>query len=373
MVSQVSNRCIYCEWEGRLSREHYLPRCLGNFRNYELLNDRVCKRCNESFSEIDEQFCRSGPEAIVRALLGVEGRKAHRKISPFQRGSAGADRLVFMAKRLREDSSVEEVELDMDRKSREVRRLRQIIFSSGSQSVAIRITDDMREPGQLLAKMKERGVLMMRPDASDGEVTTAEITGADPEEVEWMRHLLSGLEDNMLGEPEVSLGEPEREAKSVMKANPTEKYFRGLAKIGFHYFLKHMEGFHGSEEAFRAIREFIMNGKAEDVDRFVEGRQSHLVVDIAPGESPTGFRHVLVARASYEKLLCRMQFFIHPKYLSSIYKTNPYTLSIYTVNLGRNPSRIDYPYARSHSFTYSDEHRGAGFDGVTKGEIIWPR
>lgn len=263
--------------------------------------------------------------------------------------------------------------MDVNKKSGEVRRLRQIIFSSGTQSVAIRITDDMREPEQLLTKMKEQGVLMTNPDAPDREVTTDVITGAAPEEVEWMRHLLSGLEDNMLGEPKVSLGEPEREAKSTMKANPTEKYFRGLAKIGFHYFLKHMDGFHGSEDSFAAIREFIMNGKAEDVDRFVEGRQSHLVVDVAPGESSTGFRHVLVARASYEKLLCRMQFFIHPKYLSPIYKTNPYTLSIYTVNLGRNPSRIDCPCARSHSFTYSDEYRGAGFDGVMKEVIIRPR
>lgn len=179
-----------------MSDEHYLPRCLGRFWGYELLSDRVCERCNNRLSPLDEQFCRSGPEAIIRDLLGVEGRKSHRKVSPFQRGSAGADRLTFTGRAAGEDATAEEVELDVDRKGRSVRRMRQIIFSAGDRRVAIRITDDMREPEHLLAKMKERGVEMATPADDDTEIVTAEITGASPEELGWMQHLLSGVREH---------------------------------------------------------------------------------------------------------------------------------------------------------------------------------
>src|SRR5438105_4128469 len=74
-------KCIYCAREGEMSGEHYLPRCLGSFRGYELLNDRICEDCNNSFSPLDEPFCHSGPEAITKDMLGIEGRRGYKKIS----------------------------------------------------------------------------------------------------------------------------------------------------------------------------------------------------------------------------------------------------------------------------------------------------
>jgi hypothetical protein len=354
-----------------MSGEHYLPRCLGSFRGYELLNDRVCEDCNHSFSPLDEQFCRSGPEAITRDLLGIEGRRGHKKVSPFQRGSAGAERLTFKGRPIGKNSSTEEVELDVDRKTRAVRRLRQIIFSAGERRIAVRINDDMREPEQLLAKMKERGVDLSTPADNETDIVTAVITGASENEYEWMMHLLSGLKGNILGDPEVRVGQTQ-ETKVTMKASPTENYFRGLAKIGFHYFLKYMGGFHGSEDAFDGIRDFITSGKDEDVDRFVLGRTNYLMVDIVPGESQVGYRHLLVARASFEHLSCDMQFFIHPKYSSPIYPLDRFGLPFYRINLGRNPARIDYYRACKHSFTYSDSYLKEGYIGEVREELVRP-
>lgn len=366
--------CIYCGKEGKLSGEHYLPRCLGRFRGYELLNDRVCKECNNSFSPLDEQFCRSGPEAIVRDMLGIEGRKSHKKISPFQRGSAGAARLRFSGtSRKVEGPEPEEFELDVDRRTRAVRRLRKIIISAGERRVEILITDDMREPEHLLAKMKEQGVEMATPRDRDTGIVTALITGVAEDELEWMRHLLSGLKSNILEGPDVKTGEPEQEAKVTIGATPTENYFRGLAKIGFHYFLKHMGGFHGSEDTFAGIRDFITGGKAEDVSRFISGWTNHFIVDVTPGESPAGYRHLLLARSNYERLLCKMQFFIHPKHSSPIYRLDRFTLPVYTIDLGRNLSLIDYPQAKRHSFTYFDKRGEDGYDGEMKEEPLRPR
>jgi hypothetical protein len=371
-MSDRSNICIYCGQRSKLSNEHYLPRCLGKFHDFETLNDRICKQCNESFSEIDEQFCRSGPEAIVRALLGIEGRASHRKISPFQRGSAGASRISFRAKPLGQIADDNEIEMDVSQTG-SVRRLRQLILNFGSQGqVVIRITDDMKEPEQLLERLNKQGVELVTPINNQGPIN-AFITGAAPDEVEWMYHLLSGLKRNMISEPEFNVGDKEEHAKAVITASPTAKYFRGLAKIGFHYFLKYMPGFHGSEHAFAAIRDFITAGTAADVDHFVNGRQEQLVTDIVWGESPTGYRHVLIARSNYHELISKMQFFIPERQRTSLYRPDVYVLPIYKIRLGRNPSRIDYPRAISHSFTYSEDYKAEGYDGVLRSEHIHPR
>lgn len=178
-----------------------------------------------------------------------------------------------------------------------------MLFIKGEKRVALRITDDMKEPEHLRAKIREHKELQaMIAECGDDDIVTGLITGMTVEEHEWMDHLLKGLKDSMIDGPNFRIGGPEQESKVTMSASPTEKYFRGLAKIGFHYFLKHMSGFHGSEDAFTEIREFITNGKAEDVDRFVPGRASHLILDIVPGESPTGYRHVLIARSNHERI-----------------------------------------------------------------------
>jgi hypothetical protein len=161
-------------------------------------------------------------------------------------------------------------------------------------------------------------------------------------------------------------------ARGERKTDETEP-LEGLAKIGFHYFLKHMSGYHGSEDAFAAIRNFITSGKAEDVFRFISGWTNHFVVDITSGESPAGYRPLLLASSSYKRLQCQMQFFIHPKHSSPIYRLDRFTLPIYTIDLGRNPSLIDYPQAKRHSFTYSDTLGEKGYDGEIKEEPIRAR
>lgn len=253
-----------------------------------------------------------------------------------------------------------------------IRRLRQMILDFGSRQVVIRITDDMKEPEHLLSRLRAQGVEFVQPAKGDVPIT-AVITGASPNEVEWMQHLLSGLKPNIMSAPELTIDNREDKAKAVMTAKPTAKYFRGLAKIGFHYFLKCMPDFHGSEHVFAEIRDFITAGTASDVDRFVNGRQSQLFTDVAWGESATGYRHLLIARASYHELISKMQFFIPERHRTPLYRPDICVLPIYTIRLGRNPARIDHPRASSHSFTYSEKYKAEGYDGVLRSESIQPR
>src|SRR5687768_5809122 len=119
----MGSRCIYCGHEGKLSGEHYLPRCLDTFKGFEQLLDKICAECNNDFMKLEEQLCRSGPEAFFREMLDIKGRKGHQKVSPFYRGSAGGGRLILKGKPLGEDL---ELDYELNRGTQTVTHLRQI-------------------------------------------------------------------------------------------------------------------------------------------------------------------------------------------------------------------------------------------------------
>jgi hypothetical protein len=338
----MSDKCIYCGRKGKLSREHYLPRCLGNFSGYEQLKDRICGRCNTGFSKLDEQVCRIGPEALIRERLGVKGYKHHLNQSPFQRGSAGA--LPLELKGIVQGKGTQ-IDLYIHRRTMTVRRKRQVTFTTDIGEVVVEVTDDMTEPKHLYKKLLRTGAKTLSGRAC---------LVCAPDEKEWILHLLSCFKKNMIGEPEIA-ETPEQTVVNVRAgAHPTHLYFRGLAKIGFHYFLKHMTEFHGSEDCFAGIRYFITQGRAEDVDRFTDGRVNYLPVDdVQPKPSPVGYHHHLEAEADCRRLLSRLQFFIGPGF----------TLPVYTIYLGRSPLLVDYTRRCAHSFIYSDRHRQKGYDG----------
>ena len=82
--------CIYCQAKTGKGREHCLPLGLGSFKGHHILRNLICRECNEPISKAEEQFLRVGPEGLIRQVLGITGRKHHKKISPFYRGSSGA-------------------------------------------------------------------------------------------------------------------------------------------------------------------------------------------------------------------------------------------------------------------------------------------
>lgn len=238
-----------------------------------------------------------------------------------------------------------EVDLYYHRDTGVARRRRQIIFTTDIGEVSIQITDDMTGPKHLDEKLIRRGVKTLSGPA---QMICA------PGEEDWLLHLLSIYKDAIIGEPEV-IEIPEGELVNVYAgARPTHLYFRGLAKIGFHYFLKHMREFRGSEDCFAGIRYFITDGNKEDVYRFTAGWVNHLTVDdIQARPSPAGYHHRLEAQADCRRLISRLQFFIGPGF----------RLPVHTIYLGESPLVVDYTRRCAHSYTYSDGHRRDGYDG----------
>jgi hypothetical protein len=233
--------CIYCE-STDFSKEHHLPRCLGNFRGYVTLNDRVCVGCNGKCKTLDEQLCRSGGESFFREYLGITGRKNQEKANPFYRGSSGGGRLGMEG-----TSSVDGRTVSLELEKGEVRELRHVslITRDGKQHlIPIPV-------GMTPEEFKVRFDRLQIERAKHAHVY------ASADEIPWIESLLGTLkfEKNVQWEDG---SEPIQYKNVVINFTVTERYFRAIAKIGFHYFLSTMPQFRGDEKCFEDIRNFIM-------------------------------------------------------------------------------------------------------------------
>jgi hypothetical protein len=96
-MPDTSTTCIYCGSCGPFSDEHAIPHLLGEFTNFPLLTEHVCTRCNGAIGKAENQLAYCGPEALIRRIVGIGGRKGHSEvpIDIFQRGSLGVGPLEF--------------------------------------------------------------------------------------------------------------------------------------------------------------------------------------------------------------------------------------------------------------------------------------
>lgn len=124
-----------------MSSEHYLPVCLGRFRNLDPLRGKLCSECNSKIGLLEEQFCRCGPEAFFRILVGIKGRKHHGKHSPFYRGSAGGRPIVTRTKHPNRDC---DIYCEIEEGSEKAFPVRQVIFEDQEGTLhPVLITDSM--------------------------------------------------------------------------------------------------------------------------------------------------------------------------------------------------------------------------------------
>ena len=316
-----------------------MPRCLGNFKGYRSLDDRLCVECNGKCKKLDEQLCRSAGESFFREYLGIEGRRGQRKVNPFYRRSAGGGKLVVEGK---SSATGETVSLELEKGSvRELRHL-SLITEEGIRHV-IPIPEGMT-PSRFRQEFDQLGV----KKAEEGHIY------ADETEIPWIESLLDTLKmDEKLGWLEGGAG-PITYSNVVIEFRVTERYFRALAKIGFHHFLTQIHRFRGDEECFKAIREFIMTeGELSRCDKFVSYvRKSLIFRDMVP----VAWGHAVAAEVDYHRLRSRVQLFLGPEYLPPVF----------TIQLGRNPSPIDYPETSLNFFEYYPRKERGEFDGEVK-------
>ncbi len=344
-----NEQCIYCGVRGSFSKEHYLPRCLGKFRGFETLNDRICTDCNNSFSEIERHFCRMSPEAFFRKFLGIEGRKHHKPYNPFQETYHGTVPIEMRGKLPEED-----LEILWEPEKRGIHEMFQIVIhDSNGQTRQIRISESMMEnPSELENKIKE----------FDIENAQDVICAANPEEQEKVTQLLSKVFPNK----QFIWQEPSpdgRRVDAVIRITIFDKYARAIAKIAFHYFLKQFPRYRGSEPEFEEIRKFIKTGEniksGNDINRFVKFTRRPIASILGKRNSGNWCGHLLAGVINYSNFYVWAQFFVGAG-------VGTFTYNVY---LGRNPSRIIYEEARAHGFAYFDDGQQDGYDGEME-EIV---
>ncbi len=331
-MKPIDAGCIYCG-DTNFSREHGMLRCLGEFEGYEGLLDRVCAGCNNGFKKIDEQLCRSGREAFFREYLGIEGRKHHGKVNPFYRGSAGGKRIEVEA--VSSEHGVPPIALELTDGTLRERRQITIIDGNGHR-YQIPFQDKMT-PEQFRAQFDSLGIK---------SIQNADVY-CDDDEKEWIRTLLATLGSDVTFQRDDRQPSLARYDSALMTFEVTPLYIRAIAKIAFHCFLGFVPRFRGDEECFSEIRSFIQSeGSPSDWGRFVACERK-----IYGGTRPATWGHLVTAEIDYSRLTSRVQLFLGPL------ESEPY---LFTVNLGRNPSRNDSGLKEIRFFEYfpQAERRG---------------
>lgn len=337
--------CIYCNAGGPFSEEHPLPACLGEFLDAPLITDRVCEFCNREIGKAEEQFCRSGPEAFFRQYYGVEGRKSREKVNPFERGSAGAPPIDFLALHL---GLGVEILWEFNPGEKTVREVRQVvIIDTNGDSHPVRIHKAMTDPQHLKAAVEKL------------EIQPKDIyVFADDDEEEWVTGLTQGLSKGLTWRS----GQPTEKVRgAAARVQVTSKYFRALAKIGFHYLLAVSTELSGRETEFEDVRRFILHGG--DMDAFFREEKGSIIERESEAQRPDRPIHIVLVEWNKHIVQARLQFFLGPDYDPRIYR----------ITLARGVATLGPSGAHGHAYGYFKDGPRGKFAGDVSEIIARPK
>jgi len=255
--------CLYCPAEAN-SLEHVLPAAFGEFKDAPNLDNYICAPCNNGpLGLLDQQIARCGPEGLLRKFYNVQGREKHEKVNPFARGSAGGRRIEFSTF----DRELG-VEVNLEIEKGVVRQMCQLIFVEKASGKAHNLP---LHEGMTAIELREE---FDRLKVIEPFETRASF---NPGEREWVERIVKEVC------PTVTFSESVPHSKIIetpeAKFELGERYYRAIAKIGFHYFLTQFRKYTGHEDIFSKIRNFIYQDTDKPVSHvndFISVRQGSL-------------------------------------------------------------------------------------------------
>jgi hypothetical protein len=288
---------------------------------------------------LDEQLCRSGFEAFFRKKLGIAGRREHEEVNSFYRGSSRGGRLEMFGIN-HETGEEKELELVGPNSVRELRCVKLIAEDDSIHTITI--SDGMTRE-EFWKRVTALGIKTFKH---------ADISAAS-EEIQWVESLFEGF--TIGRKPEwVQPKGPITYGPLTVKITVTNRYFRAMAKIGFHYFLTKFPRFRGDEPWFSEIRNFVINEcSIDEVARFVTQSREQFAYQLRAGGRLNVWGHLIGVNASYTGFLGRVQLFVGPESPSTVF----------TVQIGKNPSPIYYTEAHGDFFEYYPPEERGEFDG----------
>src|ERR1035437_2318316 len=162
--------CIYCHEREANAREHYLPQCLGRFRNFEPLLDRLCQKCNEDIGgSLDLEFCRRSPEAIARSLHWIKGQqhgsKRKRKRTHIYQPERIGGRHIYMYGP--DPETGRQILWQTDTQPGTIKEISQIVFfdADGDDTHHIPIPTEINTGRELVQILRAEGVTFPVPKA----------------------------------------------------------------------------------------------------------------------------------------------------------------------------------------------------------------
>ena len=301
MKVPMSSNCIYCSLNPikctvvANSKEHFLPRGLGNFDGNVKLEERLCNTCNNSLGKLDEVLVRSNPIAILRTNHDAKGRSKHTKTNPFYDRSHGHPPVTVHGQ------STEDVPFRIEvLENNHAQPLR--ILEIGSEQIpvpdwAIESPDSLKDFVRSKAEESQEG--------AQPRITYPE---SDPEFLEVLQKAYGENIEFISTKPDLFIGEFSIDAISYAEISKEAR--RAIAKIGFHFFLwAFQETFSGVEPYFDEVKQYIW-GKTD----------SHEIVTLKPSlaivhQEPTlklytpSYVHVLTAGFDGRRMLASVQLF----------------------------------------------------------------
>ncbi|HWR14747.1 MAG TPA: hypothetical protein VN577_07950 [Terriglobales bacterium] len=277
----------------------------------------------------------------MREFYGVRGRAHHVTVNPFARGSAGASRLEFSTF----DREVG-VEVNLEIRGGIVTQMCELILVETETGKTHHFPLAETTTADQLRTTIERSAVRKPYEAR---------LSCYPHERAWVEKLLRQHS------PGITFSESRQMSHVIeepsVKFQLGERYFRGIAKIGFHYFLTQSPIYSGSEQFFSPIRSFIYQetkGPVRRVNQFVQMRHHPLLLPMLNSNArPDGWRaHVLAAETRPGRCLAHVQMFLTEE--------NPGL--IYTVNLAQDPVICDQT-AHAHLYRYFSEGKQGRFSG----------
>jgi len=264
----------------------------------------VCAECDREIGKAEEQLARCGMEAIFKAHLRITGKRKHRPSFPFRRRYAGQGPIALKTRLPGTDYDVFVEPMGDGGNVRPVPQL--VLLKPNGEHDCIRLPDPMNTTANYM-----RIALQKCPLKGDLRVETVALTN---EEVDHIFELLKSIGAFLNEESTPSdVASPEKQFYPNMLVEGSvavdARYFRAVAKIGFHHFLQYSGYFSGREACFTALREFIRYGKGK-IERFVSQQRGHLVSDLGRGFRPSYYGHFVIGDFNKNTATAYAQFFI---------------------------------------------------------------
>jgi hypothetical protein len=249
---------------------------------------------------LDEPLARTGLTAFRREMVGVRGRKKHRKVSPFHYRATEKEPPTTLVMTTEDGRH-----LLADVHSGDVARpLRQLVVRANGERTCVPFPVEWSAEDLAFA-LRNKG--LEEPVLEEIHLETGE-DGRSPELTTLIRAVFGPFEADVF-----LPGEQAIQSQLHLKALVSDAYFRAIAKVALHYTLWAVPGLTGHEPPLEALKDYIRWGAGETT-HFVQPVATQMMADLNRCQLPTATHHLLMAYIHERGASAAVRFFVNSRF-----------------------------------------------------------